>query len=101
MSKEKEVKKTVVSFELTQEEDYKHRSKWYIVNAMGEYIYFHIRDRVAAQQAADKEYGGRYKIRAASDSKGSGEISCRASMNSKSHAGAKLVSIRNSQGRGL
>jgi len=99
MSKEKEVKTTVVSFELTQEEDYKHKSKWYIVNAMGEVIYYHCRDRAAAQKQCDSDYGGKYKIRAASDSKSSGEISCRGFTNSKSMAGTRLVNIRNKQGR--
>lgn len=99
MSKEKEVKTTVVSFELTQEEDYKHKSKWYIVNAMGEAVYYHCRDRSAAQKQCDSDYGGKYKIRAASDSKGSGEtLGARGSVNSKSRSGSYTQRIYSNQG---
>lgn len=100
MSKEKEVKTTVVSFELTQEEDYKHPSKWYIVDALGNAVYFHSRDRAIVQQECDKIYGkGKYKIRAASDSKGGGTQSAVGRINSKSRSGTYTKNLMQSQGR--
>lgn len=41
-------------------------AKYYIVNAMGDAVYYRTRSRQAAQDMADKDYGeGKYKIRVA------------------------------------
>lgn len=98
----KEMKITIVSPEVFNEEDFREPSKWYVVGATGDRYYFHCAERSKAQEECDLQFGkGKYSIRTNKMSKGSGEISCRGSMNSKSHAGAKLMQIRNSQGRGL
>jgi len=99
----KKVKTTTVTYSQVQEaaEDYKHPSKHYIIDAMGDYVYFHCRERSDAQKAVDEEYGkGKYSIRLASTEKGGGNVSCKGFTNSKSLSGQRLVSIRNSQGRG-
>lgn len=98
----KELKITLVPPEVFLEEDFLDPSRYFVVSATGDRMYFHTSDRLKAQEICDSEFGkGKYKIRTDKIAKSSGEISCRGSMNSKSHAGAKLVSIRNSQGRGL
>lgn len=57
-------------------------SNLYIINAMGDRVFFKTKDRAAAQQAADKLYGkGRYVVRTVKDMKTkskleSGLLSC-------------------------
>lgn len=73
----KKVKTTAVEFEDREMEGFKDPSKYYIVNAMGNYIYFHCKDRAAAQLAVDMEYGkGKYTVRSAKMEKGSGDYTC-------------------------
>lgn len=98
----KEMKITIVSPEVYSEEDFREPSKWYVVGATSDRYYFHCAERSKAQEESDRQFGkGKYTIRTNKMSKGSGEISCRGSLNSKSYSGQKLVQIRNSQGRGL
>lgn len=97
----KSVKITVVPYEETLEEDYKEVSKYFCVNCLNDRVYFHTSKRAEATKACDEMFGeGHYAIRTSKIEKG-GTINCKASNNSKSMAGARLVSIRNSQGRGL
>ncbi len=57
-------------------------SNLYIINAMGDRVFFKTKDRAAAQQAADELYGkGRYTVRTVKDMKTkskleSGLLSC-------------------------
>lgn len=57
-------------------------SNLYIINAMGDRVFFKTKDRAAAQQAADELYGkGRYVVRTVKDMKTkskleSGLLSC-------------------------
>ena len=96
------MKTTTVTFNQTQEEEtYKHVSKHYIVDAMGNLVYFHCRDRSEAQKAVDEEYGkGKYKIRIASTEKGGGTNTVKCSVSNKSRSGQYMEQIRSNQGRG-
>ena len=97
----KKVRFSVVPYEQYSEEDFNEPTKYYCVVATGDRYYYHTRDRAKAQQQCDEDWGkGKYKIRTGGMEK-SDKITCRGSMNSKSMAGAKLMSIRASQGRGL
>ncbi len=96
------MKITVVPWEDTLDEFYKHKSNYFIIDALNQFVYFHCAERSNAQEECDLQFGkGKYTIRTNKMSKSSGEISCRGSMNSKSLSGSRLVSIRNSQGKGL
>ena len=45
-------------------DDFKPPSQFFIVNALGEGVYFHTRSRAKAQQKCDDEYGsGKYLVR--------------------------------------
>lgn len=58
-------KVTVISEEERLSDDLKHPTKFFIVNALGEGVYFHTRSRATAQEWADTIYGkGFYKVRA-------------------------------------
>lgn len=57
------------------------KSNWYILDAMGNRVYYLTRNRADAQRQADEDYDGRYKIRAVKDQKTkskleSGLLSC-------------------------
>lgn len=46
-------------------DDFKPPSQFFIVNALGEGVYFHTRSRAKAQEKCDVEYGkGKYSVRA-------------------------------------
>lgn len=48
----------------------KFPSGLYIINALGDYVFFMTRDRKKAQELADREFGsGKYKVRTTSDKK--------------------------------
>lgn len=84
------LKITELAYHLTLEEDYKHISNFYIRNCLGNLIYFHTRDRAAAQEACDDMFSkGHYKVNAAKMSKppesqsAVGRLNARSRMNSK------------------
>lgn len=56
--------------------NFKHPAKFYFVNAMGQYIYIHTRDMKVAVEYIKEHYGGRYTVRTAKQSTGSGEYTC-------------------------
>lgn len=92
-------KTTCIPYQETQEEDFKHPSKFYILNALGDAVYFHTSSRDKAQEEVDKEYGkGKYKVRLTKMSSGSEKITVRGSVNSKSRAGSNYKNICNRQG---
>lgn len=90
----KEVKSTTVDgkkvFDTDENGDltFKHPSKYYIINSLGQYVYYHCRDRAAAQSQCDKDYGvGKYLIRTSKQSGSSGkEYSARGSNSRKGFA---------------
>lgn len=52
-------------------------SKFYIVNCLGDYIFYHCRNRQDAQTACDQEYGkGFFNMRQAKQGQGSGNYTC-------------------------
>lgn len=55
---------------------FKHPSKFYFVDALGQYIYVHTRDRQKVVEYIKENYGGRYIVRTAKESKGSGNYTC-------------------------
>lgn len=53
-------------------------SKFYIVNSLGQHVFYHCRNRQDAQNAADEEYGkNKYVVRQAKQSAGSGNYTCK------------------------
>ncbi|MGL5012958.1 MAG: hypothetical protein ACRC6V_01540 [Bacteroidales bacterium] len=57
------------------------KSNWYILDALGNRVYYLTRNRADAQKQADLDYNGIYKIRAVKDQKvksklESGGLSC-------------------------
>lgn len=74
----KEVKTTVVDsrkvFETNDDGDlvFTHPAKYYIIDSLGQYVYYHCRQREVAQNACNEFYGiGKYKIRTTSQTGGS------------------------------
>ncbi|UZS00889.1 hypothetical protein [Pseudomonas phage vB_PsaM_M1] len=64
------------------------KSNWYILDALGNRVYYLTRNRADAQRQADLDYDGRYKIRAVKDQKSkskqeSGGLSCSGSNSRK------------------
>lgn len=50
----------------TIEDDSRYPSKYYIINALGEYTFFRCRERDNAQELCNKMYGkGKYTVRTA------------------------------------
>lgn len=99
----KEIQKTVIGYEVYSEEEFSHPSSYFIVDCLGNRVYYKSRDRALVQQEVDKEYGkGKYAVKAAKTEKGSGEtLGARASVNSKSRSGSYTQRIYSSQGRGV
>ena len=57
------------------------KSNWYILDALGNRVYYLTRNRADAQRQADEDYGGKYTVRAVKDQKSkskleSGGLSC-------------------------
>lgn len=63
------MKTTLVSYEEFTALDFKDPSTFYIKLATGEYLFIHTRDRAAAHQYVNDEYGGRYTLRSGKLSK--------------------------------
>lgn len=58
------VVRIVVGSQERDSDDFKAPGKYYIINAMGDAVYYKTRDRQKAQQMADQDYGvGHYTIR--------------------------------------
>lgn len=53
-----------------------HKAKYYFVNAMGQYIYVHTRDMKVVTDYIKEHYDGKYAVRTAKQSNGSGEYTC-------------------------
>lgn len=69
-------KVTVVSYEEFTDIGYKAPSAFYVRSALGDYHYFHTRDRATAQQWCDSLFSvGQYKVNASKMSKSKGELS--------------------------
>lgn len=77
MTKDKEVKTTIIDMSELTNDDFRHPSKYYIVSAMGYCVYIHVRTRAEAEEWITKEYGkGFYKLRTSSVEKPKGDVTC-------------------------
>lgn len=57
--------------------DFNHPSKWFILDALGDYVFIKTRKRDVAQQWVDSEYGqGKYSVRSYTQS-ASGKVTAR------------------------
>jgi hypothetical protein len=62
---EKEIKKTMVTYEQYTDYEFIDPATFYVVDAMQNYVYYHTSKRDVAQAAADSDYGkGRYTVKA-------------------------------------
>lgn len=86
----KKIKYSVVTYQETLEEDFKHPSTWYIVGATGDRYYFHYRNRDDAQRACNELFDeGKYTIRTDRTVKCKGDMTAKGYINSKSRAGMR------------
>ena len=75
-----EQKITVLNYEQVSEFGFEAPATFFILNAMGEYIFIHTRDRAKAQAWVDSEYGrGKYTVNTAkmAQNGGSGDVTAR------------------------
>lgn len=61
---------TVVSFEEFREYEFVAPATFYILNAMGEYVFIHTSKREVAQEWINENYGNRYTVIASKIQKG-------------------------------
>ena len=86
----KEVKITIVTPEQAKEEDFKEPSRWYVICATGDRIYFHCRDRANAQKYCDEQFSvGKYTIRTDKMIKPKGDVTVKSTLNSFSRKGMR------------
>lgn len=57
------IKSTVVLEQDADNDDFKAPSNYYILNALGELVFYQTRSRAIAQTWANEEYNGKYTIR--------------------------------------
>lgn len=63
------------------------KSKYYIVNGLGQYVFFHCRNRADAQKECDDMYGKSfYTVRQAKQGSGDGNYTCTGSNSRKGFA---------------
>lgn len=55
---------------------FSHPSKYYFIDALGNSNYIHTRDRQKCIDYIKENYGGKYTLRTAKESKGSGAYTC-------------------------
>ena len=84
---------TVKLEEFLDEDNFKEPSRWFILDAMGDRVYYKTSDRLKAQQQADKEYDGKYTIRTNKTTKPKGSVTVKSSLNSFSRKGMKTRGI--------
>jgi hypothetical protein len=79
----KQLRTTLVTFEQFSDLDFNHPAVYYIKLATGDFLYFHTNDRKLVKEYIDKEYDGKYTIRASKMIKPKGlvegfTVTCRA-----------------------
>lgn len=93
MSKEKINTTTIDQSELA-EDDFKAPSKYYFINAFGEAIFIHTRDRAVAERYITETYGkGFYKLRTSSIDRPKGDITC-SGTNSRKGFSSRLKGLK-------
>lgn len=78
----KEVKITVIEphemgYDYENDVQFKDPAAWYIVNALDQRIYLHVRSRQDAVDWVKENYDGRYTVRSAKLHQKGGDITCR------------------------
>ena len=67
----KSVETIRISFHEFTSQDFKNPSKWFILDALGDYVFIKTRKREVAQDWVDSEYGsGKYRISSYTQSAG-------------------------------
>lgn len=94
MKKEKEIKTTVVDMSELGHDDFKSPAKFYVINALSQAVFIHVRSRIEAEQWITDNYGkGFYKLRTSSMEKNKGEVTCSGS-NSRKGFSPRLKGIK-------
>jgi hypothetical protein len=76
-TKDKEIKTTIIDMSELANDDFKAPAKFFIINAMGECVYIHVRTRAEAEKWLTENYGkGFYSLRTSSSEKPKGDLSC-------------------------
>lgn len=73
-------KTTILDYDTVSAFGFEAPATYFIVNALGEYVFIHTRDRAKAQKYIDEEYGkGKYTVKTAKMAmkSGSGEVTAR------------------------
>lgn len=82
MTKEKEIKVSIITYEQYTDYEYIDIANYFIVSALQEYVYFHTNDRATAQAKCNEMFGvSKYTVKASKISKTkskleSGGLSC-------------------------
>ena len=83
-------KTTVITFEEFTDDDFKKPSNFWVKDAMGDYCFFHCRERSTAQDICNDRYVvGRYTVNASKMSKAPDSQSAVGRINSKSRSGMR------------
>lgn len=91
MTKSK-IKTTTVTFEEFTDMEFSHPASWWVRSCLGDYTYFHCRNREDAQKICDDMFSkGHYKVNAAKMSKPPESQSAVGRLNSRSRAGSRSV----------
>ena len=81
---------TVISFEEFSDDDFKKPSNYFIRSAMGDYYFFHTRDRSVSQVWCNELFGvGQYTVNASKMSKKPDSESAVGRLNTKSRMNSK------------
>lgn len=70
--KQKEIRITILSYEEFSEAN-RFPSLWYIKDALGQYVFVHVRTRDEAQKYFNEEYGSIYTVRCSGMEKNRGD----------------------------
>lgn len=71
------IRYTVVSYAEYTDIDFEPPATFYVRSAMGDYYFFHTRDRAKAQAACDEMFGaGRYTVHSSKIQRGKGTLTC-------------------------
>ena len=82
-------KTTVLTFEEFTDDEYRKPSNFYVMDALQNYVFFHTRDRLTAQEWCDKIYDGAYTVNASKMGKKSDSESAVGRLGSKSRQGLR------------
>lgn len=82
---------TVKPEEFLDEENFKEVSRWFILDAFGNRVYYRTSDRLKAQQQADIDYDSKYKIRTNKTTKPKGDVTVKSTLNTKSRMNSRGV----------